>query len=1277
MPGRTRPPLTSETAEALARLPVHGGLDLSLFVELDPDPVDLIRPGDLVHLRCSFVNLRIMPATATLPPRLVRRLTNRPARLVMEWAPQHVTEHAFFESAGATVKPTTPPGGPSPTPRDREATERAELGNKKTNPDLYGPPVRSSMAGNSRVAFVVKDEQIPFTIEGLLTAAGQLPMSVAPHATPAPRPFKWSWIFDVELTGSTLVSAILADAGNRRTTRAAGAATSDAARFIRAGRTSATASELLSRFDAVTAGSFVGSAAVGFDRGTKIIDVADIDLGKIVLATPAPRAPAATETAIELPWRLILSPSVNGGWRHSTTEVNRHDRVELWHSRLGVRTEADDAVTVDERATHDRTVRAIWTRDFEDGPKGFVADPNAATSFPSADGSQDTPSFRMSLNSRDRMMLVHETSNHTLKPTPRSRTNWVPTPVSVNRLMLSSQGAWLNSRVEIDSLPEDKGLTLEEWKHIATLGRDHEVKVVYAGFLMPFGHRASLVKITQRKFGSPVPGNPAYLYQRMFVIVREPVRQFRTSTTAKVAGLRLDLGMPFTSVHIVTEVTPDIDEPVNLAGSGGYVFPVNVAGAAFGFKTVTADMEGNICEFDAPMYFVEFDQNAKTQVSATAAIYNARGDVDRLMQVGGQRLAFARSTKPDDTVLSTTRLRFKVVTDSALADRPATRPRWEPRLDIADVDVPAAQALSGSATSTRVLYPDTYLANEFVGGEVFLKTMTTAPMNFAGKGERSGGFVTPSLAMSGLSRLTGPVGGDLAAIEAGQFNPTSFFAGISAKLFGVVPLADLIPASAFNAAKVPTFVAEALNVATTLVSNVQRFKAFADKAVAAGGALGAAATAVATAGQGVLDELDNLPDGDPVPALTAFRDTIQDFTNQAAAAAGVIDETTSRQIRAIGGILTEQLANAAAIVAAAEALKAFAGGLKLPETINARLDWSTELKPWPSAGQGAIFDPKGDKRLTLAVEIQAPVTSGGDPHVLVSCSLPPIDLNLIGSSRFMILHFTKMRFSVEPGRKPDVDIVFDVNDGIEFTGPLSFVQTLKDIIPFDGFSDPPYLDVSASGVRAGFDLALPSLAIGVFSLENISLGAHVLVPFIDESLEVAFNFCTRENPFRLTVSLFGGGGFFGVTITPDGVRVLEAALEFGAAISINLGVASGGVSIMAGIYFKMEMEGGETDATLTGYFRLRGEVDVLGLISASIELYMELTYETKSGKAVGRATITVEIEILFFSASVSISAEKKFAGANGDPTFAEVMGLPAGAPAGAIRPWDLYCDAFA
>lgn len=52
-----------------------------------------------------------------------------------------------------------------------------------------------------------------------------------------------------------------------------------------------------------------------------------------------------------------------------------------------------------------------------------------------------------------------------------------------------------------------------------SLGRDHYVRVVYAGYLMPFGHAASLIKVTERKFepansSTPLQQRVARLRQR-------------------------------------------------------------------------------------------------------------------------------------------------------------------------------------------------------------------------------------------------------------------------------------------------------------------------------------------------------------------------------------------------------------------------------------------------------------------------------------------------------------------------------------------------------------------------------------------------------------------------------------------------------------------------------------------------------------------------------------------------------------------------------------------
>jgi hypothetical protein len=185
----------------------------------------------------------------------------------------------------------------------------------------------------------------------------------------------------------------------------------------------------------------------------------------------------------------------------------------------------------------------------------------------------------------------------------------------------------------------------------------------------------------------------------------------------------------------------------------------------------------------------------------------------------------------------------------------------------------------------------------------------------------------------------------------------------------------------------------------------------------------------------------------------------------------------------------------------------------------------------------------------------------------------------------------------------------------------------------------------------------------------MSLAADVQVPFLGKTTSVGFDFCTRERPFVLAVAFLGGGGWFGIRIGPDKLQVLEVGLEAGAILAVDLGVASGSISAMIGIYMRLEGEGG----SLTGYFRLRGEVDVLGLISASIELYLALAYQFETGKMSGRASITVQVKVFVFSGSVRITAERTFAGSNGDPSFLEVMG----AESGTSPAWSEYCMAFA
>lgn len=1189
----------------------------------------LLRSADLLSLRLSFVDL--VREDGPDGPVLRRADGAKVGFLRVILTGQHVHEEAFSE---ASFRP---------------------------------PPVFARLAGASRVVLRVVDERIPWTGEGILRALATLRLSVPRQATPR-TPERDPLLDIIEHFDVTRSSTLL----DTTTATGRGGSVSATLHAVAAMRGAVTA--VRSRFgphaaaDAVLASHLGGGAFRLKDDLVRQIEVEQLPVEALLLAEPAP--PTATQTALELPWRLQLSPHAEGGFAHSLEPVSSPTgRVELWHTRLGTRT--DDGV--DETTPDHRTVRAVWARDFDE-LAGFPfrrTPPSSGEEFPRADGMQDKPRYRSPLNSRDRMMLVHETANPHRPQASSGPAAYVPPPVDVEHLALSALGGSLRSRFE--TRPPFK-TTIEKWVHHASYGRDSFVEVVYAGYLLPFGHRASLFEVTERE----VHQGTAYLVKRRYVVVRQPVRSLGADGR-RVGPERLDLAVPFSSVRLLTTVTPFLD-PKSMKDLtpeiSGWMFVPTVDEVTFPFRMLAVDLDDRLVELEGPLVFVERDHgDDDNRLKEVVTQYDK---LDHSIGARGQKVAYAASVAADDTTLVTRELRFDVVTSTGLRQRGGDVIGLEPVMRDASVVVPAMSALAGAGSAVTVRYPPRYLADGFAGttAEVFLDVVGSARLDFSTQTDRSGGFVAPSIQVRSLSRSIGPMARTAAELAPGSKFDIGTYFDTSAKLFGLVDLGRLLPKTTL-VDQVPRFIAESLDVATMLTSNLERVVTLARGLAAAPGAGAAAASlqALADAATAVLDGVADLLINQDATAAETAAIALPAAVAQARTQLAAAEELLRADREALETVMSRVADALAGGVHWLDQITKAASGAPLPELVRARLDWRATLEPWPSV-TNPIFEPEGKGSLTLAVDVQAP-TEGTPPSALVSCAVSAFDLHLVRKQNaFLILHFKRLEFSSVPGRKTDVNVVFDDPDGVEFDGPLAFVETLRMIIPFDGFSDPPYLDVSASGIEAGFDVAIPTVAMGVFALSNVTFAAAFTVPFIGESIAVRFAFSSREDPFRLQVALFAGGGFFAVVITPSDVRELEAAFEFGAAVSLNFGVASGSVAVMAGIYFRVLTAGDDTSAQLIGYFRARGEVDVLGLIRACIEIYLDLTYETKSGKAVGRASISVEVSVALLSFSVSISCEKKFAGSSGDPTFAEVMGPWEGDPE-LPRPWDDYCDAFA
>lgn len=887
-----------------------------------------------------------------------------------------------------------------------------------------------------------------------------------------------------------------------------------------------------------------------------MLDLSDSYFGVVL----KPRPPGKDRTAIEMPWRLMASPLPGAGFDHATAPVVRGGRTELWHTRLGPKVERREFGEVgaigpigpatDPRAG--RQLRYLWSPDY-------------------ADTTDDPIDF--SLSGLDRKMIVKLTAGHDEKLPDGGR--FTPRPVDSKRLIMTALGGTLDADRRWKTRPV--GVDLLAWTHRMSQGRDSYVRVEYAGFLFPFGHAATLVKLSERKFQWRGNGRDrvAILRQRFFIVVREKVRTYPN------AAPQPDLGrtMPFDTIEVMLDTTPDLDKPgdapaTRLIDSFYTVdrpprmafWPArhNSPLALFQFPLVGTDAAGRRVPFQMPAMFVSEVLNQSAYIPAIRDHYNSQVQRRTAATQGAtMRFADAEGTEAADVDLPAQSLLFRSHDPAgAISTIQATTLQQQPVIESARVKLASVERLTGQALVPDVVFDPVYIANGFAGAnksELFLKLSAPPALNFGSSGAGSdtvGGVATPSMQPSALSRRHGVMSGP-GNVSDGTFKPKDFFAG--AKLLGFFELGDILRA----------------------VDLGPESPKFTSVELPAGGGLG-----------------------------ERIETTFRVFQN--------LDDSP------------------------VDALKLNQGG--------------------PSS---------------LDLTATTTLFRNGDPALVrIEGTMVHFKLNLVG---VIIIHFDRLRFLKTSGRKPDVDVDLNPETGVTFGGPLEFINKLKDYIPSNAFSDPPDLQVTPTGITAGYSLGLPAIQCGILSLSNITLGAAFSLPFTGDEPTARFNFAERHNTFNLTVSLIGGGGFLAVVVGTSGVREIEAALEFGAQIAINLGVASGSVYIKGGFYFHYSVS--PAGVEFEGYIELGGRLSVLGLITVSLTFHLSLTYESKAlpdkadgrphrqNRLFGQATLVVEIEILFFSASVKVKVEKTFAGSESDPLFRDFITDQS--------VWNEYCDAFA
>jgi hypothetical protein len=375
---------------------------------------------------------------------------------------------------------------------------------------------------------------------------------------------------------------------------------------------------------------------------------------------------------------------------------------------------------------------------------------------------------------------------------------------------------------------------------------------------------------------------------------------------------------------------------------------------------------------------------------------------------------------------------------------------------------------------------------------------------------------------------------------------------------------------------------------------------------------------------------------------------------------------------------------------------------QLPDAVETSFEWHPEVEPNVDAqgnprGQGPPpplvttrdpNDPSKSTHLDIAAHTRTPL-DGSDSTFSVDGTLSYIGLSFFG---IVLVTFDQLRFHAERGKKVELH---PQGVHVEFIGALSFVNQLAELLPADGFSDPPVLQVTPEGITAGYTLGIPAAGVGAFSLENIALSAQLSLPFVDDrpaNLRLAFS--ERFHPFLVTVSLVGGGGFLAVGVSTRGIDTVEGSLELGGNITISLGIVEANAHVMMGVHFGLlpGAQGG-VELDFSAYIRIGAEVDLLGLVGVSIDMYLGLTFTPKIampnpppgilGVVGGVASLTVGVHLLFVDKSFTLTFERNFViPARADLPLVGSVSLPILSDPGfdemvSEDDWQTYCQAFA
>lgn len=511
------PTATSPCAAGSARLRVAQEVELDL--PLDAASLVLKRSADLFDMRFEFRNYQLMMRRGTVSLRrrwayeAACEVVPNPPTLIAVFPPQHEQEEVFR-------RPIKAPGQETPDMPEGPSEKTRSLDQLVAPHDL----ARTVVSGPTRIVLrseqPVKDSDgqdgFELTIENI-TDWHDLALVVHERALPK----------DAPLTTQLAASGLKPDMTRHNARHAL------AAGLIKPLDPDVTAIE------PVTGLIVSPDSSAWFDvprkapnaKGPNAIWSARLLLG----AQSAVRAIKAPGASFDF---MSVSCTNETELQNFRSSLDMSDRAELVMLMSGY------GLPSLRRLQRDKDEGAV----FKDDPAGMVVRPNLPLKFLS-DEALDYP--------------IPGGSGKTVRV--KQEGILLPRPYADFDLTLTSLKATLNSRWSGEPpapITKDpffyRALNIEGYIHRTAGGRDALVQVAYKGFLFPLGHRAALIKVSERPFlpehwNADYLDPTAYLVQRSFIVCRKPRKTFP-------ALGQPDMGRAFqaANVELVTTVTPDI-----------------------------------------------------------------------------------------------------------------------------------------------------------------------------------------------------------------------------------------------------------------------------------------------------------------------------------------------------------------------------------------------------------------------------------------------------------------------------------------------------------------------------------------------------------------------------------------------------------------------------------------------------------------------------------------------------------------------------------------------